>query len=151
MAGVATSVSREVPDLLDTNIFVHAVRGDSTWERIKALRNPLLTDPRPIFSFVTHGEVLSLAAQWNWGVEKRDKLSYFLSYFKSVDIGSLEILNAYAEIDAYMRRLPGSVKMGKNDLWIAATTYVTGATLVTTDKDFDPLHGVFLSRVLIEA
>lgn len=36
--------------------------------------------------------------------------------------------------------------MGKNDVWIAATTKVAGATLLTTDNDFDhlsatsPLH-----------
>ena len=30
--------------------------------------------------------------------------------------------------------------MSKNDLWIAATAYVTNATLVTTDKDFDHLN-----------
>lgn len=34
--------------------------------------------------------------------------------------------------------------MGKNDLWIAATASAFGITLVTTDKDFDHLNGVFL-------
>jgi tRNA(fMet)-specific endonuclease VapC len=31
-------------------------------------------------------------------------------------------------------------------LWIAATAHVTGATILTTDRDFDPLHGLFLQR-----
>jgi len=39
--------------------------------------------------------------------------------------------------------------MGKNDLWIAATAHVTGATLLTTDKDFDHLDPQFLVRVWI--
>lgn len=30
--------------------------------------------------------------------------------------------------------------MGKNNLWIAACALATGATLLTTDKDFDHLH-----------
>jgi len=40
--------------------------------------------------------------------------------------------------------------MGKNDLWIAATAHVTGATLLTADADFDHLNGAFLNRVLID-
>lgn len=34
--------------------------------------------------------------------------------------------------------------MGKNDLWIAATAYEIGASLVTTDKDFNHLQDIFL-------
>jgi predicted nucleic acid-binding protein len=41
--------------------------------------------------------------------------------------------------------------MGKNDIWIAATVNVTGATLLTTDQDFDHLDGVFLARERIAA
>ncbi|XHR98373.1 PIN domain-containing protein [Mucilaginibacter sp. UC70_90] len=33
---------------------------------------------------------------------------------------------------------------GKNDLWIAATAALLGLTLVTTDKDFDHLHQIFM-------
>lgn len=36
--------------------------------------------------------------------------------------------------------------MGKNDLWIAATAYVTGATLLTTDADFDHLPTELFAR-----
>jgi len=36
--------------------------------------------------------------------------------------------------------------MGKNDLWIAATTHVLNATLVTTDKDFDHLDKIYIKR-----
>ena len=35
-------------------------------------------------------------------------------------------------------------KMGKNDLWIAATTAVFNATLLSTDNDFSHLNGQFL-------
>ena len=35
--------------------------------------------------------------------------------------------------------------MGKNDLWIAACAKATGATLLTTDKDFDHLDTELLS------
>lgn len=57
----------------------------------------------------------------------------------------------YAEIAVYSQskhlilKLPTSArKMGKNDLWIAATAAVHNATLIFTDADFDHLDGLFL-------
>lgn len=38
-----------------------------------------------------------------------------------------------------------AIKMGKNDLWIAATAVVENAELITTDKDFIHLDGEFLT------
>ena len=40
--------------------------------------------------------------------------------------------------------------MGKNDLWIAATAKATGATLLTTDKDFDHLYPGQINRIYID-
>jgi tRNA(fMet)-specific endonuclease VapC len=40
--------------------------------------------------------------------------------------------------------------MKHNDLWIAATAVATGATLVTTDKDFDHLEGLWPDRVYVD-
>ncbi len=39
--------------------------------------------------------------------------------------------------------------MGKNDLWIAATANATGATLLTTDSDFDHLSPNFIDLIRI--
>jgi predicted nucleic acid-binding protein len=39
------------------------------------------------------------------------------------------------------------VGIGQNDLWIAATAWVTKAALITTDSDFDHLHPVFLNVI----
>ncbi|MCY7311131.1 MAG: hypothetical protein LH619_10160, partial [Chitinophagaceae bacterium] len=56
----------------------------------------------------------------------------------------------YAEIDAYSKnKLPNkpqgkSIKTGKNDLWIAATANVAGATLLTTDNDFNHLDKTYI-------
>ena len=36
--------------------------------------------------------------------------------------------------------------MGKNDLWIAATSSSLGFKLVTTDKDYDHLQHEYLER-----
>jgi tRNA(fMet)-specific endonuclease VapC len=62
------------------------------------------------------------------------------------------LIKMYAEIDVYSQsqhptlRLPTSArKMGKNDLWIAATTAIYNATLLSTDADFTHLDGLFLA------
>ena len=62
-----------------------------------------------------------------------------------------KLIKMYSEIDAYSQsyhpslKLPISARnMGKNDLWIAATTAVYNATLISTDADFDHLDGLFL-------
>ncbi len=133
---------------LDTNIFVHAVRGGEIWEHIKARHDLLMIEPRPAFSFAVQGEALSLAGQWQWGAEKVDKLSYFFRYFERRDV-TLPLIEAYAEIDVFSRNVSVPVRMGKNDLWIAATAYLSGATLLTTDRDFDHLHGTFFDRILM--
>ncbi len=76
-----------------------------------------------------------------------------------VEINNEQIIQRYAEIDAYSlskdrkRPLPAGQTarvMGKNDLWIAATTSVLKATLLTTDHDFDHLDGVFLTIAYID-
>ena len=51
-------------------------------------------------------------------------------------------------IDAHLQRT--GRPLGKNDVWIAATAAVTGARLLTTDKDFDRLDPLFLSRDWID-
>jgi tRNA(fMet)-specific endonuclease VapC len=57
----------------------------------------------------------------------------------------------YSEIDVYSQskhptlHLPTSArKMGKNDLWIAATAAVHNAVLLSSDADFEHLDGLFL-------
>lgn len=56
-------------------------------------------------------------------------------------------MDAYTRIDTFsqgkLSEIPlemSSRNMGKNDLWVAATTLVTNATLITTDGDFDHLN-----------
>jgi tRNA(fMet)-specific endonuclease VapC len=122
--------------LLDTNILVHLVRQGAAWQRIREEYQLLLIEPTPLISVVTAGELRSLAYQWNWGAAKRDQMEFALGYFHTV--------TAYAVIDAHFQRQGRSV--GKNDLWIAATTVVSAATLVTADHDFDDMDPLFLTR-----
>jgi tRNA(fMet)-specific endonuclease VapC len=130
--------------LLDTNILVHIIRQDTLGQYIKGTYSLLMIDPLPIISVVTEGEIRSLAYQWNWGAANKDEIQFLCGFFSRYSIDSLEVLEAYAVIDAYSKSVGRS--LGKNDAWIAATAYVTGATLLTTDKDFDHLHPKFLIR-----
>jgi len=46
---------------------------------------------------------------------------------------------------------PGGARtIGQNDLWIAAAAKATGATLLTTDRDFDHLDPTQLQRIHID-
>ena len=133
--------------LLDTNILVHYVRADAVWDRIRAEYNLFATEPTPLISVVTVGELRSLAAQYRWGTTKLDQTAFALGYFERIPIAADDLIDAYAVIDSTMAARGHF--LGKNDLWIAATAAVTGATLLTTDGDFDPLAPQFLSRIRI--
>ena len=74
-----------------------------------------------------------------------------------VEIRYSDLIEAYTEIDAFSQgKLESrhlrvtSRNMGKNDLWIAATTYVTSAKLITADKDFSHLDGEFFEVLYFE-
>jgi tRNA(fMet)-specific endonuclease VapC len=128
--------------LLDTNILVHAARRDATWERIKEQYDPFMREPSPVYSFVSDGELRSLAKQWNWGEDKVEQMEYVLQYFLRVTLENNTIVEAYATLDAFSR--VKGIKMGKNDLWIAASAYCLNAVLLTEDTDFDHLNNVFI-------
>ena len=139
--------------LLDTGILVHYARQSPLYKEIEATENLSAPDCMPIISVVTQAEILSFGMQNNWGVKKLQALNSLFSKIIVIDINSadLELLNAYAEIDAFSKgKLPGimlgtsSRAMGKNDLWIAATAKVANGTLITIDNDFDHLSGKFI-------
>ncbi len=133
---------------LDTNILVHYVRGDSVWSRVRDDYDLLVREPKPVISIVVTEELRSLAIQNNWGVPKLDQMEFCLGYFDVIYIDSLAIVLAYAAIDAHFQKLGHT--LGKNDLWIAATTHVLGAKLLTTDRDFDRMDPLFLHRDWID-
>ena len=135
--------------LLDTNILVHLVRGDGIGQHLRNKYSPALIEPRPFICIVSEGELRSLVHQFRWGKSKVEQSLFYLAYFKRVSIDQQEVYAAYAAIDAYSVSVGRS--MGKNDLWIAATAHVMGATILTTDKDFDHLTPQFFMLEWIAA
>jgi predicted nucleic acid-binding protein len=51
-------------------------------------------------------------------------------------------------MDFYLQKSGKSIE--QNDMWIAATATASGAHLLTTDKDFDPLYPAYLDRTWID-
>lgn len=111
-----------------------------------------------LISVVTLGEIQSIALQFGWSAEKKQKLTDILNKIPAVGLNNPQIIEMYAEIDAYSqgkhpKELPqglSSRNMGKNDIWIAATGSVIKATLLTTDTHFDHLDGVFLKVIYVD-
>ena len=97
---------------------------------------------------ITVGEAFAFAKKLSWGAYKIANLEGLVSQFPILDINSEEVLSAYAEIDFFLEKSGKAVE--QNDIWIAATTVVAGAHLLTTDKDFDPLYPAYLDRTWID-
>ena len=145
--------------VLDTGIILGYVRGAGYAEYVEKNFGPFSPPNIPLISVVSKGEIYSLAIQFGWGAKKLQALDELLRKLPLVDINDERIIREYANIDAYSlgrhaaRPLPTGERarvMGKNDLWIAATSSVLKATLLTTDHDFDHLDGVFLEVIYID-
>ncbi len=137
--------------LYDTNILAFIIKQVPAIEKLEKTIAQDSGNLR-IISIVTKAEIETLAVLFKWGDRKRDQLKTLLDQFLIVPIDSQQIVAAYVEVDTYsqgkhLNKPSGhtSRNMGKNDLWIAATAMVTDSTLLTSDKDFDHLNGVFMS------
>jgi tRNA(fMet)-specific endonuclease VapC len=141
-------MSGSIGYLLDTNVVLALIRANPLGQYIDhkyGLRSAL---NRSMICVVTVGEMLSLVRQFNWGQTRRDELQSLLNEIVWLDINHPDILDAYGEVDH--ASLKQGRKLGKNDAWIAATAKVTGATLLTTDPDFNHLQGSYLDQIWID-
>jgi predicted nucleic acid-binding protein len=136
--------------LLDTGILIGYLRSAPYAEYVEREYQPFALPNVGVISIVTKAEIYSFALSHVWPDKKKQQLKDLLTKIPIVDINNDLTIERYAEIDAYSqgklpsRKLPtgmSSRNMGKNDLWIAATTSVLSATLLTTDHDFDHLSG----------
>ncbi len=91
---------------------------------------------------------MAFARKLTWGPSKTAILEdLFQNAVAVVDISD-EILRTYAEVEDLLRRRGRPIE--QNDIWIAATAIASGAHLLTTDKDFDPLYPKVLDRTWID-
>ena len=143
--------------LFDTNILLFYIRENATASVIDSTYNPFGDGNTPILSVVSVGEIKSIALRNGWGKKKLDKLKELMSLFVITDINADDVLDMYAEIDAFSQNklknkslTMTARNMGKNDLWIAATAAITSAKLLTSDDDFDHLDGQFIEIIKIK-
>ena len=133
--------------LLDTGILIHLVRDNWIGRSIDSRFHLRTRSERPLVSIITIGESLAFARKLSWGPAKAVALEDLFEALVVVDISD-EILDLYAEVDSFLRRSGKPIE--QNDMWIAATAIASGAHLLTTDKDFDPLYPNFLDRTRID-
>ncbi|SDK27628.1 tRNA(fMet)-specific endonuclease VapC [Catalinimonas alkaloidigena] len=139
---------------LDTNILIYAVRNEATFPKLKTL----LGSKRLAYScsVINYAELKAMGLKLSWQQKKLEQIEEVMQDVVIVDIRFDAILNRYAEIDAYsLNQLPGvdrkkATPMGQNDMWIAATASVLEIPLLTTDKDFDHLHNLYLDVIRLE-
>lgn len=142
--------------LFDTNIVLGYIRQNRVATATASILN-LTDDNNILISIVAVGELLSIANQSGWGGLKKKKLQNLLDTYSWIKIDNSALLYRYAEIDTFSQGKSADKplqttarNMGKNDLWIAATASLAGASLITTDKDFDHLHNQFLDVIWID-
>ena len=134
--------------LLDTNIVIFLTQAGATGQAIEARYELRARSDRPLLSVVTLGEALAFGRLRNWGPPRMARLRDVLREFVAVDIRSQAVLERYAEIDTYLKGIGRAV--ADNDVWIAACASAADATLLTSDRDFDPLDPSYLTRIWID-
>jgi len=128
--------------LLDTGVLLALIRGNDLGRHIDQTFGLSSAKLRPLVSVVTHGEIWVLARRNSWGQDKRTSIETMLNNLVCVDINHPKVIEAYVEIDLFScEHPPGSITMGKNDLWIAASARAACAYLLTCDNDFKHLFG----------
>jgi len=127
--------------VLDTSFLLNLIRNTPASQTLVTQLG--INDPGSliILSVVSVAEIRVLARRRNWGNPKLQKMEQVIAAAMVIDINlnDDELLARYVDIDTSSQAL--GRRMGKNDLWIAATTMVANATLITGDRDFDHLNG----------
>ncbi len=126
--------------VLDTSILVELIRGRAIGRRVDEDHKLRERTERPIISVVPVGELKSLARKLGWGAPSQRRLDDLIGELTVIHLEQGDVIERYAELDHFSERLARPAKrMGKNDLWIAATAVAAGAYLLTSDRDFDHL------------
>lgn len=142
-------MSRPGGYLLDTNIVVALIRNNDLGKHID--RTYQLTSGQHAFylPIVVLGETHALATKWGWGTAKQQALLAVLAAFTALDISYDDVISSYANTDSASELV--GIKMGKNDLWIAALARTHDLTLLTCDLDFEHLHAAgIIDRIWVD-
>lgn len=136
--------------IFDTNFLLIHLRDSTKLKAVIEDHRLEENDAVKLISVVTVAEIYTIARRNGWGEKLQKSLEQFLFNFIIVDISSedKDLMQAYVEIELISQSQ--GKKMGKNDVWIAATAKVAGATLITADRDFDHLNDHFIKTILFK-
>lgn len=133
--------------LLDTNILLAYIRKGKVGQYVEDTFHLMSSRYRPLVCVVSVGEIYALAKKLRWGKLKLQVMDSLIKETVAVDISDDKVLSAYTELYDFART---HQTIQHNDLWIAAATKATGATLLTTDKHFDQFEGDYITRIWID-
>ena len=131
--------------LLDTNVVLHLVRGKATGEALDRAYGVRARPDRPLISIITIGEMMAMAKRLNWGAKKVETLKRLAGELVVVDVQNPDS-PPQVRRDRRVRRQERPRAQRQRCLDRGDRVSI-GAVLLTTDKDFDPLHDVFLTRI----
>jgi predicted nucleic acid-binding protein len=147
--------------IIDTCVLIHIIRETTPGKKCIEVISKIDENVNIVISVVTKAEIESFVLQNNWSTKKIEKLYKLLEEITVIDINQSDniLLSEYSHIDSFSKRkindkagniLKGSArKMGKNDLWIAATSSTLNVPLMTFDGDFDHLNETFLELIKV--
>ncbi len=136
---MANSRHAALPLVLDTCVLIHFLRATQAGMHLSKIYGLYSRQPRPFISTVTIAEARAFAVYNGWGDKRLETVNAFLQTLIPVEISPHDQMLHQAYIDLDVASRGAGRRMGKNDLWIAATTRALGAVLVTTDADFSHL------------
>lgn len=148
--------------VIDTCVLIHIIRANTIGKKCLEVLEAFGTEVNIIVSVVTKAELESFSWQYGWEEKKIKKIIEILNEATIIDIqaGNQILVEAYSYVDGYSKsKIPNEAgdflvgtarKMGKNDLWIAATAKALDAPLLTTDKDFEHLHANLLEVINVK-
>ena len=146
--------------LLDTGVLLGFMRGAPWADAAHASHDLSSAEAVSFTAPICQGELLALAEKFGWGAQRREVLEEALGNFPVLEIMP-DVVRAYALIDAWTHGKPvmaagipppptPAVSMKQNDIWIAASAHVSEATLLSTDKDFEHLHNIWLDYAYVD-
>ena len=123
--------------LIDTNIYIEFLRGDEN------INNILSSADFIAFSVISIGEILAGFKIWSDEKKYLNELDEFLYSPRLIiyDIDS-ETSEFYAKIHNELRIAGNPIPT--NDMWIAALALQHGIKLLTNDRHFTKVAGLFL-------
>ena len=146
--------------LLDTGVLLGYLR-EAPWAHAAHERHGLGSAEAMSFtSVICQGELRALSEKLGWGAKRRSALEGVLAGFPALGL-TPDVVRAYARIDAWTHGKAVTVAgippplapapgMKQNDIWIAAAAHVSQATLLSTDRDFEHLHGIWVDHAYVD-